>query len=177
MNLRIILIDADVVSHFVTAGEHGELNKIFKNPIQILDKVLTEATRIPSRKIIVDSMVANGILSVLPFPEDEPDVKETYFWIKKMMDKGDGESATMAVARHHNNIIASSNLRDIKSYCTNHRIDYLTTMDFLCHALEQGLWTEARCNDFISKVLAKKSKLPCTKMTDHTCRTLDFIMK
>lgn len=175
MNLRIILIDADVVSHFITAGEQNELNKIFQNSIQILDKVLVEATRLPSRKTIVDNIVTNGILTVLSFPDNDPDIKQEYFWIKKMMDKGDGESATMAVARHHNNIIASSNLRDIKSYCSNHKIDYLTTMDFLCYALSKNLWTEKRCNDFITKVLSKKSKLPCTKMADHTCRPLDFV--
>jgi hypothetical protein len=112
---------------------------------------------------------------VLPFPDSDPDVKQEYFWIKKMMDKGDGESATMAVARHHNNIIASSNLRDIKNYCSNHKIDYLTTMDFLCYALTNGRWTESRCNDFISKVLSKKSKLPCKTMSEHSCRPLDFV--
>jgi hypothetical protein len=175
MSLRIILIDADVISHFITAGEQQSLNRIFPNEIHVLDKVRAEASRLPSRKIIVDSIISDGVLKVLDFPENDSQIKQEYFYIKKTLDKGDGESAALAVARYRNNIIASSNLKDIKNYCTNHKIDFLTTMDFLCHALKNGLWNEKRCDDFIAKVLARKSKLPCTKMADHNCRILDFV--
>lgn len=46
---RIILIDADVVSRFVTAGEAFIIHQIFpNNPIHILDKVFAELQRWPS---------------------------------------------------------------------------------------------------------------------------------
>jgi hypothetical protein len=77
-------------------------------------------------------------IRLIPFPEESEEIKREYFWIKKMLFKGDGESACMAVARYNKNILGSSNLRDIKNYCTTHKIDYLTTMDFLCAALATG---------------------------------------
>ncbi len=49
-----------------------------------------------------------------------------------------GESACMAYCRYTSNIIGSSNLRDIKKYCNNHKIVYLTTIDFLYYAWLRG---------------------------------------
>ncbi len=76
--------------------------------------------------------------------------------------------------RFTNNIVASSNLKDIKQYCGLHNIDYLTTMDFLCEALKNGLFDLQRCNSFISAVTAKGSKLPVSKMEEYTCRELSL---
>ncbi len=82
----------------------------------------------------------------------------------------------MAVARHTKDILASSNLKDIKHYCETHQIQYLTTMDFLCHALITGMFDENRCNTFIQTVLANKNKLPVQRMSQFTCRNLSPIV-
>lgn len=76
------------------------------------------------------------------------------------------------MARYNHRILASSNLKDIKFYCSLHKIDYLTTMDFLCQALRTGLFTEARFDAFIDAVLVAGSKLPARCMKDHTCRLI-----
>ncbi|MEZ0484599.1 hypothetical protein [Fibrella aquatica] len=146
---KIILVDADVVSHFVSAGEILMLPSIFPYPVKLLDKVYAELERWHDRKREVDNLINFKLLEVLPFPDDNPEIVKEFFWIRKMLDKGMGESACMAVARHTKDILASSNLKDIKSYCERHKIMYLTTMDFLCHALSTGLFDEGRCNTFI----------------------------
>jgi hypothetical protein len=92
-----------------------------------------------------------------------------------MQFKGDGESACLAVARYNKNILASSNLKDIKNYCAMHKIDYLTTMDFLCAALNTGIFNEARCDAFLQKVIAEGGKLPVKKMKDYVCRAINFL--
>ncbi|WP_295715639.1 hypothetical protein [Mucilaginibacter sp.] len=171
---RVILIDADVVSHFIYAGEILSLGGIFTNPIHILDKVYAELARFPQRKQYVENLLNMKIITVIDFPEDHTEIKKEYAHIKKLMLKGDGESACMAVARHSENILASSNLKDIASYCKMHRIDYLTTMDFLCRALQTGVFDLARCNAFIQAVLSNKNKLPVTKMQDYICRDIGF---
>jgi hypothetical protein len=114
---RIILIDADIVSHFITAGEIVNLSKIFPYPIKILDKVYAELQRFPKKKIEVDNLIEWKLFEILPFPEENEQIKKEYFHIKKVMFKGDGESACMAVVRYSNDILASSNLKDIKNYC------------------------------------------------------------
>lgn len=175
---RIILIDADVVSHFVTANETASLHRVFPdNPIHILDKVHAELQRWPSARMraAVSDLLSNRHLRLMDFPEEDDLIKREYNWIKSMLFKGDGESACLAVAKHQKNILASSNLKDIKSYCITHKIDYLTTMDFLCAALRTGLFDEVRCNRFIALVLVSNGKLPAKTMAEHTCRQIDFL--
>lgn len=54
-NERDILIDADVVSHFVTAGKARALKKIFpENIIYLLDKVHAELQRWPSPVLLTE---------------------------------------------------------------------------------------------------------------------------
>ena len=167
---KIILIDADVVSHFITGGQIIALPHIFTNPVKILDKVYKELERMPGKLREVRNLIDMKLLEQIPFPEDNEEIKKEYYHIKNMLFKGDGESACLAVARYQNNIIASSNLKDIKVYCDMHSILYLTTMDFLCEALRKGRFDLQTCNEFISKVLAKGSKLPVTNMNDYTCK-------
>lgn len=174
MSNRIILIDTDVVSHFIYAGEILMLNRIFKTPIMMLDKVYAELERFPKKKTYVENLINLKVIKVMEFPEDNPEIKKEYFHIKKLMLKGEGESACMAVAKFTKNILASSNLSDTGRYCNMHSIDYLTTMDFLCKALSTGLFDVARCNSFILAVLSAKNRLPVTKMEDFKCREISF---
>jgi len=80
----------------------------------------------------------------------------------------------LSFVRYTNNIIASSNLVDIKQYCEEFEITYLTTMDFLCYALSKGIFTEQRCNEFIANVLSKNSRLPVTDIKNYSCRAIDI---
>ncbi len=172
---RIILIDADVVSHFIYAGELDFISKIFPNKIVILDKVYGELSNFKRKITEVERLVKDKIIEVLPFPEENEIIKKEYAHIRKVMFKGEGESACLAFVAHTQDIIASSNLKDIANYCRNHSIDYLSTMDFLCEALRIKLFDINRCNSFISKVLQNKNKLPVTKIEDHICRPIDFL--
>jgi hypothetical protein len=171
---RIILIDADVVSHFITGQEIYTLPTIFPYKMKILDKVYDELENFKSKKTQVDNLINQKILEIMPFPDDSSEIRKEYYWIKKQMFKGDGESATLAVTRYSNDIVGSSNLKDIKSYCVMHSIDYLSTMDFLCRALETGKMDLARCNNFITNVLKSGSKLPVKSMAQHTCREINL---
>lgn len=175
---RIILIDADVVVHFVIGGEAYALSCIFpNNPIYLLDKVHAELQRWPRPDLlsIVSDLLSKRQIQLLPFPEENEAIKKEYAWIKSMMFKGDGESACLAVARYQQNILASSNLRDIKHYCERHHIDYLTTMDFLCEAVRTGLFDMNRCNQFLKAVRNSGSKLPVLSMDEFQCRALAFV--
>lgn len=172
---KAILIDADVVSHFISAGEEEQLNKIYPFKILLLDKVHAELQKWPhvGPREAVSRLFQKKIVHLTQFPEENPQIKKEYAWIKSVLFKGDGESACLAVARFSKHILASSNLRDIASYCSMHSISYLTTMDFLCEALKKGIFTIERCNRFIAAVINKNGKLPVKKMNDHKCREVD----
>jgi len=66
----------------------------------------------------------------------------------------------MVYCRFNQNILASSNLKDIQRYCSFHKIDYLTTKDILFEGFTKKLISEAAGDTFITKVKTKGSKFP-----------------
>lgn len=166
---KVIVADADVIIHFIKANEIYSINSIFDFEIHVLDKVYNELTKQRHWEKIIDNLIAQKILKKINFPEDNQNIKKEYFYIKKQLTKGDGESACLAYVRYTENVLASSNLRDIKHYCDFHKIPFLSTMDFLCCALEKGVFDKDRCNNFINNVKSKGSKLPVNKIEDYKC--------
>jgi len=151
-----ILLDCDVIIHFIKAGQQLVLPKIFPGRFVILDKVKTELEKRKSTLIQIENFIAWSKIAVVPMPTDTHVIKE-YISLKKTV--GEGEAACMAVARHNNEYIASSNLKDIKTYCDRHNIVYLTTMDILLEAYRLDLINETDCDQFIKEVKSKNSKL------------------
>ncbi|ADR23134.1 hypothetical protein MATR_30170 [Marivirga tractuosa] len=168
---KIILIDADVVSHFITGGAITLLPTIFKNKIKILDKVYDELSKFRNKKAEVDNLLRFKLIEKIDFPEENHEIRKEYMHIKKVMFKGDGEAACLAVVRKTKDILASSNLRDIASYCKMHELDYLTTMDFLCEAKTKNIMSETDCDNFIKRVKDAGSKLPVNSMKDYNCKS------
>ena len=98
-------------------------------------------------------------MDMIPFiPQKE--MKLEYAKLSRRFGKG--ESACMAYCRYTNNVIGSSNLRDIKEYCQQNQLIYLTTLDFLYHAIQRGKMTVDEAHEFIRTVREKGSKLPDT---------------
>ena len=178
---KIILVDADVISHFISSKEILFLHKILgPHAIAILDNVYQEVARIPSRKLILDNLLRSvNQVSVMPFPVKNIDIKKEFALIKRNNPLiGDGERACMAVAKFNKNIIASSNYRDIVPYCKSNNIQYLGTLDILTIALNKGIFDINRCNNFI--ITAKSvnnARFPSgvNKITDYHAPDLSFV--
>jgi hypothetical protein len=73
---------------------------------------------------------------------------------------GKGESACMAYCKYNNDVIGSSNLRDIKEYCAVNNLTYLTTIDFLYYAVIHNIMTRSEAKQFVVEVTQADSKLP-----------------
>lgn len=151
-----ILLDCDVIIHFVKAGKQLLLPKIYPGRFVILDKVKAELDKHRGSLTSISNFIAWSKIPIVPMPRDINIIKE-YSLLKKTL--GEGEAACMAVARLTNDYIASSNLKDIKQYCELHGIIYMTTMDILLQAYKSGIMGEAECDGFIKEVKDKKSKL------------------
>ena len=158
-----ILLDADVVRHFLNGGRIHQLSAIFPGRFVMLDKVKNELCRSKGLATPVTNFLNMFKIPIIPFPANGDIIKEYAQLTKKF---GEGESACIAVARFQNEFIASSNLRDIKAYCIQYGITYYTTMDLLVKAMNKGILTEKECDDFITDVKAKGSKLPCNTMKE-----------
>lgn len=143
---RIILLDADVISHFITGGQFGLLHRIFPLPLRVMDMVVKELQAAAKFKNYINNALSMGFLKEISFGNDKQVMMEYARLLKQF---GKGESASMAYCRYHRHVLASSNLKDISSYCDTNSITYLTTMDFLAEAYNCQLLSEADCNLFI----------------------------
>ena len=151
-----IVLDADVIIHFSKGGLLSLLPKIFPEyDYIVLDKVYDELAIVKNQ---LDNQILyfKNIRKVVFAPTAE--MLREYANLKASF--GDGESACMTYCRFTSNIIGSSNLRDIKNYCADHGITYLTTLDFLYYAWYRKLMTDRECIAFINDVTSKGSRLP-----------------
>lgn len=151
-----ILLDCDVIIHFIKAGKQLLLAKIFPDRFVILDKIKAELDKRKSNEVPISNFISWSKIPIIPMPKNAEIIKE-YAILKKSV--GDGEAACMAVAKYNKEYIASSNVSDIDKYCKEHGIVYLTTMDILLEAYLLGIMTELECDEFIKEVKDKKSRL------------------
>lgn len=164
---RLILLDADVISHFIKGGLFGILPCIFRYNKVILNIVADELRQNRKLKQYIDNVIKSRIFCEIEFPSDKELVLEYARLIKTF---GKGESACMAYCKFRKHILASSNLKDILKYCEENRIVYLTTMDFLAEAFRTKQISENDCNEFIQKVKASGSKLPVDTIAEYLTR-------
>lgn len=74
----------------------------------------------------------------------------------------------MVYCRDNQDVLGSSNLKDIKEYCANNRITYLTTVDFLYYAFVRKKMTKEDVDTFVTEVISKGSKLPTVDIEHYT---------
>jgi hypothetical protein len=167
-----LLLDADVLIHFFKADKILELSLIFKEYEYILFDVVWEELRQPAIRFAIDLLIKNGSITLMEFPTSDDLIDYEFDYLRYQCNKGMGESACMAYAKYNaqrDGVVASSNLKDLLPYCHDNNIPYVTTLDFLCRAMELELYTELQCDEFIKKVLDKRSDIPIKKMQDYDC--------
>lgn len=169
-----ILLDCDVVIHFLKGGKILELPTIFPGRFVMLDKVQNELHKRNSNVLAIGAFLAAGNIPVIPMPTDTDIVRE-YLTLKKTMD--DGEAACLAVARFRKEFVASSNIRQIADYCETNGIVYYTTMDLLQEATVKGIMTDTECNLFIVEVKSKGSRPPCNTIAEYRKRKGIAVLK
>lgn len=162
---KFILLDADVVVHFYKGGNLLLLKQIFPGRLKILDRVFYELNGLPATRDIAKNLINFQIAEEIRFPNDVTVISEYARLLKQGLGKG--ESACLAYLRYHNNILASSNLKDVKSYCELHGILLITTMDILVFAYDKFLLDESECDFFIYEVTSKGSKLPFKTIKEY----------
>ncbi|MCU7502641.1 MAG: hypothetical protein HF314_06180 [Ignavibacteria bacterium] len=162
---KTILLDADVIIHFMKGDKILKLAGIFPHRLAVLDVVKDEVCKWHSRIAMFDLFVRSTKVPVIPFPTGDIEIFKEYAFLLKSF--GPGESACMAYARYKKNIIASSNLKDIKEYCEHNGIKYLTTMAVLAAAVDRKIMDAKECNKFIAEVKSKGSKLPFDTIEEY----------
>ena len=163
-----IVLDADVVIHFAKGGRLSQLPSIFPEYEYVLLETVYEELK--SLRSQVDNQIMRlKNITLQPFAPRGEMLRE-YAVLKSRFGKG--ESACMAYCLFTHNVIGSSNLRDIRAYCKENKITYLTTMDFLWYAWRKQMLTTDEVKTFISEVKQKGSKLPEVDIEKYVCETV-----
>jgi predicted nucleic acid-binding protein len=152
-----IVIDADVLIHFSRVSCLSLLPEIFPEYTYVILSVVYDEVKPPIRVQLDNTVSLLGKMKVRDF-EPKGDMKCEYAMLRKKYGKG--ESACMAYCKYTNNVIGSSNLKDIKNYCEQNGVTYLTTIDFLYYAIRRELMSIAEAQQFLSDVISQGSKLP-----------------
>jgi len=164
-----IVLDADVVIHFAKGGRLSQLPSIFPDYEYILLETVHNELLSDIRIQIDHQMTLLKNITLHPFAPRGEMLRE-YAMLKSRFGKG--ESACMAYCLFTHNVIGSSNLRDIRAYCEENKITYLTTIDFLWYAWHKHLMTTSEVKTFISEVRSKGSKLPEVDIEKYVCETI-----
>lgn len=163
-----IVLDADVIIHFIEAGNFSLLPDIFPEyEYIVLDVVYNEVSKNNKTKKFIDNYLHHfPKLKQETFAPKGESIKE-YFSLQRVLGKG--ESACMVYCRDNKDVLGSSNLRDIKDYCSKNCITYLTTLDFLYYAYCRKKMTQQECTEFIQAVNDAGSRLPIIDITLYKC--------
>lgn len=157
-----IVLDADVILHFIKGGQFSLLLDIFPEyDYLMLDVVYEEVTVNRHTKTQIDNTLnfMSSRLSCIKFdPKGESRLE--YARLRSNLLLGKGESACMVYCRDNHDVLGSSNLKDIRNYCCENQITYLTTVDFLYYAFIRKKMTKSDVHDFIERMVATGSKLP-----------------
>lgn len=158
-----IVLDADVLIHFSKAERLSLLPEILPEyEYTVLSVVYDEVKSIQKQ---LDNQIK--FLRNITKEEFAPtgDMRREYAVLRSRF--GRGESACMAYCRYTKHVIGSSNLKDIKDYCVEQKIVYLTSIDFLYYAYKRNKMTAKECHEFIGAVNSKGSKLPFLDITQY----------
>ncbi|SFT89325.1 hypothetical protein SAMN04489724_2608 [Algoriphagus locisalis] len=164
-----ILVDADVLIHLFKAEKISLLNELYPKRVYILDIVLNELKENRTIRNNIDSILLFSGIQELQFPtSSNPKLLHEFLALKKETKADDGESACLVYCKYHSDIIASSNTKDIKPYCEENGMAYLTTLDIFCIAVAKGLLSDSEVNQMIQKITHNNESHLCCKSTeDH----------
>jgi len=157
MSKTKIVLDADVIIHFSRGGRLHELANIFPQYEYVVLSTVYDEVLQPIKNELDNILNYIQNISYETFnPQGE--MRKEYAILKSKFGKG--ESACMSYCKFTNNVIGSSNIRDIKNYCDTNRITYLTTLDFLYYSIKKGMMTVEDANTFCKTVIENGSRLP-----------------
>lgn len=79
---------------------------------------------------------------------------------KNNMKIGKGEAYAIALAKERNGVLASNNLRDMKTYVDEYKLKHITTSDILIYANKSCVLTQKECTKIWKEMLDNNVWLP-----------------
>lgn len=168
-----IVLDADVIIHFTKGGILHLLPDFLPDyEFIVLDIVRNEIPQILLSTL--DNQIKRiGNIKLLKFGSTGCEIREfARLTSSSGPALGRGESACMVYCRYHNDVVGSSNIKDVTDYCNEYGITFLTTTDFLFYGIKNGLMSIESATEFIKKVRELGSYPPIVDFSTYVCNKL-----
>lgn len=168
-----LFFDSDCISAFLWVNGQNILSQLYAGKIIIPKQAYKELSypTTPHLKQRVDTLIASGNAQIYDMDITSEEYKLYIQMTTNPEDGykiiGDGEAASIALAKTKNGILASNNLRDISHYISKYKLDHVTTGDILVEAMKLGLIDEAQGNAIWASMVAKRRKLGAATFSDY----------
>lgn len=168
-----LFFDTDCLCAFLWVGNESLLPQLYPGQVVIPQPVYTELCmpRIPHLKARVDGLLTQNKISIQNIDISSEEYKTYYQLTEHPVNGhsiiGNGEAASIALAKQYEGIVASNNLRDVAAYISEFHLEHKTTGDILIDAHVKGLITENDGNNIWSRMLAKRRRLGALSFTDY----------
>lgn len=154
-----VVLDADVIIHFTQGGLLYKLPSFMPDyEFVVLDIVYNEVLY-PFQRLVLEGEIKKNKIHLLEH-EIKGKAMKVYMQLTNVMRRGKGESACIAYCETHEDVLGSSNLKDITDYCDSKGIKYYTTIDLLKEGIKQGRINVEDAENFVQTVKAAGGKLP-----------------
>lgn len=167
-----LFFDTDCISAFLWVKEESILFKLYPGKIILPKPVLNELNNpsIPHIKRKVNQLCLNGDVSTKEILLNTEEYK-LYYELAISPPKGEriigkGEASAIALAKTHNGILASNNLRDISKHVEKYELEHITTGGILVEALDKGYIDEPTGNQIWTNMIGKRRMLPTTTFSE-----------
>lgn len=170
--IEIVFFDADCLCSFIWAKVEDVLFRCLDGADFVLpDQVYDEISRVAYLKRRVDFLMRGGRLRKEGISLNGEDLS-LYFELTSgprfLPVIGKGEAAGIVLAKRHDGILASNNLRDVKRYVRKFGLKHITTAEILYLAVRKGVIAfDQTCQSWLA-MLSKKRKLPFKTFTEYS---------
>lgn len=169
----LLFFDTDCLSAFLWVRSENLLPQLYPGKVIIPKPVYTELCNptIPHLKNRLDGLLSNDLVSLQDIDIDSEEYS-TYYQLTESPANGhkiigNGEAASISLAKKHGGIAACNNLHDIQTYISEFGLKHTTTSDILVDAYDRKLITESEGNTIWSNMLAKRRRLGAFSFTDY----------
>ena len=171
-----IFFDTDCICAFLWINRESFPEKKFPGKNVIPQEVYKEIDRptIPHLKTRIDQIISNGsavIMSMDISSEEYALYRELITYNGRNKVIGSVEVASISLAKKHNGVLGSNNLRDVSYYINKYSLKHITTGDILVEAFQKGLITEQEGNTIWASMLNKKRKIGANSFTEFLKRS------
>jgi len=171
-----IFFDTDCICAFLWINGEIFPEKMFPGKIVIPQEVYKEIDRptIPHLKTRIDQIISNGsavIMSMDISSEEYALYRELITYNGRNKVIGSGEAASISLAKKHNGVLGSNNLRDVSYYINKYSLKHITTGEILVESFQKGLITEQEGNTILASMLNKKRKIGTNLFTEFLKRS------